>query len=236
MTFIDRLFGRENRNSMKTSDPYLAEFFGMKGGIGGYVDTSRASGIAVAHACIATVSQNLAAMPLHLQRRSEKGGRVRASDHPLYAVLHDMANATQTAFEAREMLLASLMVDGNAYARLEWNGRGQVTALHPLDPAMVTVERLESGRLRYRVSGRQGGVSVYLQEEILHLRYRLARDGVMGLSPVQLARETFNLALTQQETAGKQAAKSFRPEGALVFPSPIAHEKRDQILAKLETR
>ncbi len=237
MKLFDRLFGREIRDSVKTSDPYLAEFFGMRGGgIGGYVDTSRASGIAVAHACISVGAQTMASMPLHLQRRSEKGGQVKEKDHPLYAVLHDMANPTQTAFEAREFLIASLMVDGNAYARLEWNGKGQVTALYPLDPGLVSVERLESGRLRYRVSGRLGGVHIYLQEEMLHLRYRLARDGVMGLSPIQLARETFSLALTQADTAGKQAGKSFRPEGALVFPNPIAHDKREQVLAKLEAK
>lgn len=236
MNLIDRLFGRETRASIKSDDPFIGEFFGMRGGIGGSVDPSRASGIAVAHACIAIVSQNLAAMPLNLYRRSTNGGRDRATDHPLYSVLHDMANPTMTAFEAREMLLASLMVAGNAFARLEWNGRGQVTALYPLDAGNVAVERLESGRLRYRVSSPNGGVRIYLQEEMLHLRYRIGRDGVMGLSPVQIARETFNLALTQQETAGKTAGKSFRPEGALVFPNSLSHAQRDQLLEGLEKK
>lgn len=204
--------------------------------MGGFVDPSRASGIAVAHACIAIVSQNLAAMPLNLYRRSANGGRERAADHPLYGVLHDMANPQQTAFEARELLLASLMVAGNAFARLEWNGRGQVTALYPLDNSRVAVERLESGRLRYRVAGEHGGSRTYLQEEILHLRYRLGRDGVMGLSPVQIARETFNLALVQQEQAGKQAKKSFLPEGALVFPNAIGKDQRQQVIDKLEAK
>lgn len=236
MSLINRLLGRETRSTIKSDDPYLAEWFGLRGGIGGYVDPGRASGIAVAHACIAIVSQNLAAMPLNLYRRADNGGRDRATDHPLYAVLHDMANPIMTAFEAREALLASLMVAGNAFARLEWNGRGQVSALHPLDPGKVAVERLESGRLRYRVSGDRGGVRVYLQEEILHLRYRLARDGVMGLSPIQIARETFNLALTQQDTAGKQAAKSFLPEGALVFPNVIGKDQRQTVLDKMEAK
>jgi HK97 family phage portal protein len=115
-------------------------------------------------------------------------------------------------------------------------GRGQVTAIVPLDPGKVAVERTESGRLRYRVSGDRGGVQIYLQEEILHLRFRLARDGIMGLSPVQLARETFNLALTQQDTAGKQASKSFLPEGALVFPNVIAGDQRQKVIDKLEAK
>lgn len=236
MSLINRLLGRETRSTIKSDDPYLAEWFGLRGGIGGYVDPGRASGIAVAHACIAIVSQNLAAMPLNLYRRADNGGRDRATDHPLYAVLHDMANPIMTAFEAREVLLASLMVAGNAFARLEWNGRGQVSALYPLDPGKVAVERLESGRLRYRISGERGGVRVYLQEEILHLRYRLARDGVMGLSPIQIARETFNLALTQQDTAGKQASKSFLPEGALVFPNVIGKDQRQTVLDKMEAK
>lgn len=237
MSLLDRIFGRETRQStVTTSDPYLGEFFGQRGGLGSHIDPTRASGLATAHACIAIVTGALASMPLHLFRRAGNGGRERATDHPLYGVLHDMANPQMTAFEARELLLASLLVAGNAYARLDWNGRGQVVGLYPLDPSAVTVERLESGRLRYRVSDPRGGVRILLQDEILHLRYRLARDGVMGLSPVQLARETFNLALTQQETAGKQAGKSFRPEGALVFPNALGGEKKAQAIAALESK
>ncbi|MDN5928710.1 MAG: phage portal protein [Hyphomicrobiales bacterium] len=236
MSLLDRLFlRRENRAETRiaASDPYLAEWFGMNGTTGAYVDPQRASGIATAGACISLISQALAAVPLNVYRRTGNGGRERASDHPLYGVLHDMPNGVMTAFEAREMLIASLLVSGNAYATLEWNGRGQVRALHPLDPGSVAVEKLESGRLRYRVTNRAGGIRVYLQDEILHLRYRLARDGVMGLSPIQLARETFNLALTQQDTAAGLAAKGNRPAGALVFPNMMGQTGKDSALAKL---
>ena len=235
MSFLSR-FRREKRSTVKSDDPYLAEWFGLRGGNGGYVDPSRASGLATAHACIAIVSQNLAAMPLNLYRKSSNGGREKASDHPLYSVLHDMANPVMTAFEAREALIASIMISGNAFARLEWNGRGQVIALYPLDPGNVAVERLESGRFRYRVSENGRGTRIYLQEEILHLRYRLARDGVMGLSPIQITRETFNLALTQQDTAARQAGKSFLPEGALMFPQAIGKDQRQSLLDKLEAK
>lgn len=236
MSFLHRFFGREKRAAIQSDDPYIAEWFGLRGGIGGYVDPNRASGLAVAHAAIAVVSQNLAAMPLNLYARRDNGGRERATDHPLYGVLHDMANPTQTAFEVRELLIASLMINGNGFARIEWSGRGQVSALYPLDPGTVAVERLEGGRLRYRVSDPRGGVRILLQEEILHLRYRLARDGVMGLSPVQIARETFGLALQQQDTAAKQAVKGFRPEGALVFPQAIGAAAKDTALGKLQEK
>lgn len=235
MSFLDRIFGREER-AIKSSDPFLAEWFGQQGGGNGFVDPQRASGLATAGACISIISQALSAVPLNVYRRTGNGGRERATDHPLHGVLHDLPNGTMTAFEARETLLASLLVTGNAYAIAEWNPRGQVTALQPLDPGTVSVERLESGRLRYRVSQRNGGVRVYLQDEILHIRYRLARDGVMGLSPVQLSRETFNLALTQQDAAAGLAAKGNRPSGALVFPNSLGASNKDQALDKLKAK
>jgi HK97 family phage portal protein len=80
---------------------------------------------------------------------------------------------------------------------------------------------LRSGRLRYRLARHDGGQEILTRDEILHLRYRLAADGVMGLSPIQIARESFNLALTQQDQASAQAAKNFRPEGVLSFPQSL---------------
>jgi len=236
MSFISRILGRERRETVATSDPSLAEFLGHRSTATGFVDTNRASGLAVAQACISVVSQNLAAMPLNVHQRGENGGRDRATNHPLYACLHDRFNDHLTAFEGREYLIVSLLTAGNAYARIESNARGQVIALHPLHPAMVAVERLENGRLRYRVSDPRGGSRVHIQDEILHLRYRLGPDGVIGASPIQLARETFALALTQQDQASRQAGKAFRPEGALVFPQPIGGDKKDDALSKARAR
>ena len=225
MSLWSRLTGRETRReTVRLSDPYLAEFFGQRGGLAGFVDTGRATGLATAHAAITCIAQNLAAMPCNLYRRMDDGGRERATDHPLHGVLHDAANPQATAYEAREFLTASILIYGNAFARIEWSGRGQVTGLYPLHPLNVSVERLESGRLRYRVTGHRGETSILTQDETLHLRWRIGPDGVTGLSPIQIARETFNLGLTQQDTAGRQAGKSFRPEGVLSFPTMLGRE------------
>lgn len=236
MSFLSRILGRERRDGVATSDPSLAEFLGHRNTATGFVDTNRASGLAVAQACISVISQNLAAMPLNVYQRGKDGGRDRATAHPLYACLHDRFNEQLTAFEGREYLIVSLLTAGNAYARIETNARGQVTALYPLHPALVTVERLENGRLRYRVADQRGSATVHLQEEILHIRYRLGSDGVLGTSPIQLARETFALALTQQEQASRQTGKAFRPEGALVFPQSIGGDKKSEALDKLRAR
>lgn len=236
MSFLNRLLGRETRSTITSSDPALAEFLGQRSNGTGFVDPNRASGLSVAQASISVISQNLAAMPLNLYQRGADSGRTRATAMPLHGVLHDMMNPQLTAFEGREFLTVSLLSAGNAYARIETNGRGQVVALYPIHPSEMTVERLESGRLRYTSTTTRGQRNVYVQEEILHLRYRIGPDGVMGVSPIQLARETFSLALTQQEQAAKQAGRSFRTEGALVFPNPLSGDKKSDALDKLRDR
>ncbi len=236
MSFFQRILGRERREEVKISDDYLAEFLGQRGGVGNYVDPSRASGAAVAQACISTISQNLAAMPMNVYQRAENGGRERAIQNPLHGVLHDRFNYQMTAFEGREYLIVALITTGNAYARIETNNRGQVVGLHPLNPSLVAVERIDNGRLRYRVSDPRGSVKIHLQDEILHLRYRIGPDGVMGISPIQMARSTFSLALTQQHQAAKQASRAFRTEGALVFPQALSGDKKGEALDKLRDR
>jgi HK97 family phage portal protein len=236
MGIFSRLFGRAEERNIKASDPYLAEYFGMGSGLTGGVDAQRASGLATAGACIGVVSQSLASVPLCAYRRTRNGGRERAPDHPLYSVLHDQPNGQQTSFELREALIASLMIAGNAYAAIDWNARGQVIGLRLIDPAAVSVERLPSGRLRYRVARRNGGTDLMLQEEVLHLRYRLARDGVMGLSPIRIARETFGLALAQQDTATGLALKGNRPSGALVFPTALSDAVKERGLTRLREK
>lgn len=237
MGLINRIMGRETRaDTVSASDPYLAEFFGHRGGMRGHVDTGRASGIATASACVSTIAGALSSVPLNTYRRGDGGARDKATDHPLFTVLHDAPNETQTAYEAREYLIWSFLIHGNAFARIVWNGRGQVTALEPLDPSGVTVERLDSGRLRYRVTDHRGRVRVHVQDEILHLRDRLGRDGIMGVSRIQAMAETFNLALKQGEQAGTQADNAFRQNGIITFPNPINSDKKDNLLDKLEAK
>ncbi|RAZ82029.1 phage portal protein [Cereibacter johrii] len=132
----------------------------------------------------------------------------------------------------RLSMVLAILTSGNAFAEIQRNGRGQVTGLRLMHPGAVSVERLQSGRLRYKETPGK----VFLQEEVLHIRYRLAADGVMGLSPIQLGRETFSLALTQAETAAKQATKGFRPEGAVVFAQSVGGAQKTDVLEKLRQK
>ena len=218
-----------------TSDPFLGEFFGHKNGIGGQVDTEKASGHSVAIAAMNTIASGLSHPPLKLYRRLENGGRTPAQEHPLYRVLQHNFNPQLEAFHGREWLTMAALQYGNAFARIKTNGRGQVMALYPLDPRLVTVEKLKTGRLRYKVQKSDGGVQIYLQEEMLHIRYR-TRDGIVGVSPIQHARQSFGLALSQNDEAAAQSENAFRPSMILSFPQILNGDNKTAILDKFKAR
>jgi HK97 family phage portal protein len=220
-----------------SSDPFLGEFLGAR--FRGRPEIEKASGQAIAHRCMSVISETLAAVPMKLFQEGENGDRTDAKSHPLYGVLHDNFNETHTAFEGREFLISCILKYGNAFAKIERNGKGQVTALHPMLPGSVTVECLPSGRLRYQHTRHHGGTETLLQDEVLHLRYR-TRNGFWGISPIEIAHATFGLALAQQDTAGAAAENSFRPAGALVFPDKLATGNqagsKENVIAKFKER
>lgn len=236
MSILD-WFRRESRSAARESvgarDPYLAEFFGAGPGTPTADNVLANSSVAVR--CVALRSELLASVGLHLFRRTGQGGRDRADDQPLYDVLHNLANPNLTAFEFREWLIRSLDLFGNAFARIERNTRGQVIALWPLLRTAVAVERLHNGRLRYRVSHGEGGVEVLLQEEVLHVRGP-TRDGVLGLSPIQVARGALGLHLAQSDTAESLVRNSLRPSGVLSFPERLTADQHGMIRQSLTAR
>ena len=226
----------ERRSSeVTTSDPYLGEFFGRRTGVGGYVDTERASRHSVANACQNVIAQTLSSVPLKLYRRTKNGGREAATDHALYNVLQNNFNPQLEAFHGREWLVTMALQHGNAPAKIVTNGRGQVTALYPHDWRQVTVERLNNGRLRYKVQPEKGNHEMLLQDEVLHIRYR-TNDGMIGISPVQHARETFALALSQNDEAAALSENAFRPSGIVSFPQIIGGDNKTGILDKFKSR
>jgi HK97 family phage portal protein len=175
MGLLQRLLGLERRDL--PSDPYWANWAAMRS-MGAATADNVLSNLAVAARCIALRSELLASVPLFLFRRTDDGGRSRATDNPLYGVLHDIANPWQSAFEFRELMVRSLDLFGNFYARIERNARGQATALWPLSNGDVQVDKLSNGRLRYRVyNGTR--LEVLLTEEVLHIRGP-SRDVIMG--------------------------------------------------------
>ncbi len=192
------------------------------------VTPTTAQSVSAVYACVQAIAETTASLPLILFRRGEDGDRERASDHPLYRVLHDMANPEQTALEAREYLQACVLVRGNGFAKIVRGYDGQVRELWPLNPDNVQVQRTASG-LVYDYSDGKGIMHRLLSHEVLHLRHRLGDDGVLGVSPIAAARGVVELAIAENEHGRNTFTNGAKMLGVLKFPGKLKPEQRQAI-------
>lgn len=235
MSIFTRIFGQEKRaGTTALSDPYMSQFLSHRGP--GAIDTERAANHPTSVACITAISQALASVPLNLYRRAADGGRQKADGEALTGILREAPNDSMTAFEFREAMIASVLTYGQGFARIEIGSGGETTALHHLSARSVSVEQLWGGALRYRVTDARGGSQICRAEEMLHIRYRLAADGVNGHGPVQLAPDAFTLGVRLAEQARISAERMNRIEGAVVFPNHLSGKSSRTLLSAFERK
>ncbi len=184
------------------------------------------------YACVRILAEAIAGLPLHLYRYTGDGSKEKALDHSLYRLLHDEPNPEMSSFVFRETLMTHLLLWGNAYAQIIRNGKGQVLALYPLMPNKMTVDRGADGRLYYTYlkSGEDAptmkGTSVVLKSsDVLHVP-GLGFDGLVGYSPIAMARNAIGLAMATEEFGAKFFANGAAPSGVLEHPGTIKDPSR----------
>lgn len=216
----------ETRSSI--ADPVTAQLFGIAtSSTGDTITPETAESISACFASVQAIAETIGTLPLHLYRRKGED-REKAVDHPLYGVLHHQPNELQTALEFREQMTAAVLLRGNAYAEIHWDGAGNVEALTPIHPGRVTVLKLPSGRIAYDVDEDNGRVRRLLQDEVLHLKDR-SENGITGRSRIQIARETIGLANAQQQHGGKTFANGARLSGVLQTPHQMTAESLQRL-------
>jgi len=180
------------------------------------------------YSCVRILSETLAGLPLHVYRYNDSGGKEKYLKHPLYKLLHDEPNPEMTSFACRETLMSHLLLWGNAYAQRIRNARGEVIALYPLMPNKMTVDRDSKGRLFYLYSRTSDDAptlgddsQVYLApSEVLHIP-GLGFDGLIGYSPIAMAKNAVGLAIATEEYGAKFFANGAAPGGVLEHPGTI---------------
>jgi len=216
-------FERRSNHQAAGGDSYWNDFAALRAGS---VNPQTAQGIAAVYACVQAIAETVSTLPLHLYQDSGTT-RIKARNHPLYRVLQDTANPEQTAMEFREFMTASVLLTGNAFARIVRDGSGQVCELWPV--SNVQVLRLPNGKLAYEYADRRGDVVRLLQDECLHLRHRIGADGVLGLSPIAVARGVIELAQAEQEHGTATFRHGAKLHGVLRVAELLKPWQRDEI-------
>lgn len=226
MKIFSSLF--HSRDKPKNSAAGSVYRFYMGGSTAGKNVTERsAMQMTAVYSCVRVLSEAVAGLPLHVYKYRSDGGKEKAIAHSLYRLLHDEPNPEMTSFVFRETLMTHLLLWGNAYAQIIRNGKGEVIALYPLMPNRMTVDRDENGRLYYKYyrgndeAIRNKEYEVVLSPyDILHIP-GLGFDGLVGYSPIAMAKNAIGLAIATEEFGAKFFANGAAPSGVLEHPGTI---------------
>ena len=239
-------FGRVGQ-LIKGANPGNASFLGLllSGGsgrsfTGKVISENLALKISAVYACVRNLSEDVAKLKpevFKFEKTDHGDGRkkVLAGKHPLRVMLQK-PNAYQDRFQFFETLMFALTLRGNAYVFVGRDDLRRPRRMSPIHPDRVTVLEAEDGSLFYRVSssgaferGQVGQASVVIPaSEMMHIR-GLSSDGIVGLSPLQMAANTFSLASTAEEQQEGLFARGARPGGVLKHPGKITKEAGERL-------
>ena len=231
MSIFSGLFNSRDKPKNQTAGSRYTFYKG--GSSSGKTVTERsAMQMTAVYSCVRILSEAVAGLPLHFYRYTDDGGKEKAIDHPLYSLLHDEPNPEMTSFVFRETLMTHLLLWGNAYAQIIRNGKNEIIALYPLMPNKMDVSRDKSGQLYYTYvtqpeeAHTMKGTVVYLTpSEVLHIP-GLRFDGLVGYSPIAMAKNAIGMAIACEEYGAKFFANGAAPGGVLEHPGTIKDPQR----------
>ncbi len=202
--------------------------------------TSSNSGIAISEnaalgcvpywACVRLLSETLASLPLIVYRRLERG-KERATDHPLYRLLHDEPNSEMDSFSFLETLMSHLVTTGNAYAFIDWEDYTTVKALWVMNPSKITVTR--NGKeieYQYQSDTQRVKLPYYSVWHIPGLGY----DGLIGYSPITQIREAVGLAMATEKMGATLFGNGLTMGGILEHPQTMSEDAQKRLKKSIE--
>jgi HK97 family phage portal protein len=220
-------FSFEMRSNLSDPDRWLIEYAGGHPTASGMTITERtAVQISGVYRAVNLISDSLAISPLQLFEKQTEG-RKQITDHPLAKVLKH-PNEEMTAFTFRKTIEAHALLWGNGYAEIERNGGGEVMALWPLRPDRTFPRRMENGKLVYAARADKGPEVILQPFDVLHV-VGYTYDGLRGLSPVALHRETLGLSSATQDYGARFFGNDARPGGILKTPGIMNKMARDRL-------
>ena len=223
MILSHKLHARDKpRNAVVSNVPF---FHYGRAASGKYINPRTAMTVSAVYACVRVIAETMASLPLNVYERTERGRK--ETDIPLQFILHDEPNKEMTSFQYREAMFTHLLLWGNSYTQTIRNKMGKIISLYPLLPDMMTVTRDDNTNELVYTYTNMSGKSYVLDPDfdVMHIP-GLGFDGIIGYSPIALARDSIGLAKSSEEYGGSFFANGARPSGVLTHPGTVKDPAR----------
>lgn len=209
-------------------DPALAKWFGMADDDTGLSITAETSmQVAAVSAAVRLLAETIGSMPLFLYQIQDDG-KVKATNHPLYDIIHRKPNNYQTPYEFKEMMMGHVLLRGNAYGEIISSGGAAVAQIIPRHPDRVQPFWVEDGVKAYKYFPESGGSRIILASEMLQIMF-FSINGLVGLDPITNHRRTIGLAVGAEKYGGRFYKNDARPAVVIEHPGSLGDTARQNL-------
>lgn len=180
--------------------------------------------IPAVYACVGLISDAIAQLPIHVYSIDENGDRKRERNHPIERLLNSAPNPRMTAFAYRKTLLNHVLLWGNGYSEVQRKGSGKPQGLWLALPDRTAPQLEQSGELLYKttIDNEQKELEA---PDMIHIP-AFGFDGVVGYSPVAVARQAMGLAKAQEAFGARFFGNDQKSGGFLKHPGKLSDEAR----------
>ena len=227
MGFLDRILRRSPGTVEPEQRKEEESVFGLALNYNGWstYKTSQSLALSAVYRCVEVITNGVASLPVKLYRTDEKGFKYEMNNN-LSFILSKKPTGKINAFTFYKLIVKDILLQGNAYALILRDGKGEVIGLQYVQAGLVSpIDRID--RIEYQVTGIKGFVR---QEDILHFM-NYTDNGVFGISVLTHARRTLGIA-----DYGENASENFYKSGGcttgfLKFDGPSSGKQREEILS-----
>lgn len=144
----------------------------------------------------------------------EKNGSFKTLDSDPVAAILEFPNEFMTGFDFHELMNASLQLRGNAVAVIYRDRKGDPVRLLPVNWTGIKI-KIKDGVLIYRIDDLLFDIHAnFFASDVLH--YKLfSSDGIVGRSPIRLAKDNIGLALSAENYGGEFFRKGGNHKGVI---------------------
>lgn len=190
-------------------------------------------GLSAVWSCVSLIADTVATLPAAAFDVGENGVKTRVADQPLWL---ETPNPEQTIVDFWFGVIASLLLDGNAFIYTIRNALQEVVEAWVLDPQWVQVRRewvtLPSGgsslELVYYImvaKGQQSPVGpfrVVAGPDMFHVTaFNPSSNWPRGIAPLEVARQMFGGALANQEMGARFYGQGMNASGVIEVPGDM---------------
>lgn len=217
------------RKSLSAPTDIERQLLGIRQAAAGITVTPRNALECVAvRTAVQVIAEAIGQLPVHTYKRSPDGSKERVGDHPAQSLINGVVNEYLPANEFREIVTRDALLWGNGYAFI-LREDGNPVELHRLDPSHVKVELTED-KLPLYIYDCDGQREEYAHSDVLHIRAP-SFDGVVGDSPVYLARDAIALAMVMERHASTLFKNFGKPAGIISVPGELGDEAAARMAA-----